>query len=81
MGAPARAGGLFGNSLAVHVETGDEGLDESVEADGLTLTEASNALEHQESIRQDYGLTTTYDLPGQRTLAPSSVKRRTSLQT
>lgn len=33
-------------------------------------------LEHQDSIHQSHGLTTTYDLPGSRTLAPSSVHRR-----
>ncbi|PYH79448.1 hypothetical protein BO82DRAFT_242041, partial [Aspergillus uvarum CBS 121591] len=33
-------------------------------------------LEHQESFQQDYGLTTTYDLPGHRTVIPSLVARR-----
>lgn len=36
-------------------------------------------LEYQDSTRQEYGLTTTYDLPGHRTLAPSSVNRRHAL--
>lgn len=31
---------------------------------------------YQSAIRQDYGLTTTYELPGQRTLVPSSTPRR-----
>lgn len=37
------------------------------------------SLEYQDSTRQEYGMTTTYDLPGQRTLAPSSVNRRHAL--
>lgn len=36
-------------------------------------------LEYQDSTRQEYGLTTTYDLPGRRTLTPSSVNRRHAL--
>jgi hypothetical protein len=67
--------GLFGNHLVTQDEA-DEESDPGEETDGLTLAGADNALGHQESIRQDYGLTTTYDLPGQRTLAPSSVRRR-----
>lgn len=34
------------------------------------------SISHQDSTRQDYGLTTTYDVPGQRTLEPSAVRRR-----
>lgn len=36
-------------------------------------------LEYQDSTRQEYGLTTTYNLPGRRTLIPSSVNRRHAL--
>lgn len=36
-------------------------------------------LEYQDSVRQEYGLTTTYNLPGRRTLVPSSVNRRHTL--
>ncbi|EED17907.1 conserved hypothetical protein [Talaromyces stipitatus ATCC 10500] len=46
------------------------------EADELTLNPEDHSIAHQDSIRQDYGLTTTYDLPGQRTLEPSTVQRR-----
>ncbi|OGM40092.1 hypothetical protein ABOM_011409 [Aspergillus bombycis] len=46
------------------------------EPDNDIDTVASTSLEHQESVKQDYGLTTTYDLPGQRTLTPSSNNRR-----
>ncbi|EEH18994.2 hypothetical protein PABG_01313 [Paracoccidioides brasiliensis Pb03] len=41
-----------------------------------TLSDTSNALTFQESSRQDYGLTTNYDIPGQRTLRPSPLKCR-----
>lgn len=51
-------------------------IEEDPDADNLTLSDSHNALAYQESLRQDYGLTTTYDLPGHRTLAPSSVRRR-----
>ncbi|PKY00258.1 hypothetical protein P168DRAFT_276143 [Aspergillus campestris IBT 28561] len=33
-------------------------------------------LDHQDSIKNEIGLTTTYDLPGRRTLAPSTIPRR-----
>ncbi|GFF61044.1 isoform b of protein F37C4.5 [Aspergillus udagawae] len=52
----------------------DDGDDEDDDEDSQTLAAAS--LEHQDSVKQDYGLTTTYDLPGRRTLVPSSVHRR-----
>jgi hypothetical protein len=51
----------------------DEG---GLDMDTATLSASSNVLAFQESSRQDYGLTTTYDIPGQRTLRPSSLKRR-----
>ncbi|PGH12932.1 hypothetical protein AJ80_06537 [Polytolypa hystricis UAMH7299] len=41
-----------------------------------THSNQANVLAFQESSRQDYGLTTTYDIPGHRTLPPSSLKRR-----
>ncbi|RAQ42152.1 hypothetical protein AFGD_001355 [Aspergillus flavus] len=50
--------------------------DSEDEHDNDIDTIASASLEHQESVKQDYGLTTTYDLPGQRTLIPSSNNRR-----
>jgi hypothetical protein len=46
------------------------------DADGETLSASTKALEFQETSRQDYGLTTTYEIPGQRTIRPSSLKRR-----
>ncbi|KAK2759407.1 hypothetical protein FQN54_002885 [Arachnomyces sp. PD_36] len=48
--------------------------------DAETLSAPNNAndqeLTYQETSRQDYGLTTTYDIPGTRTIRPSSLKRR-----
>ncbi|KAL2818012.1 hypothetical protein BJX63DRAFT_384316 [Aspergillus granulosus] len=49
-------------------------LEDSDDADAQTLT--STSLEHQDSVKQDYGMTTTYELPGRRTLSPSHVARR-----
>ncbi|KAL2826356.1 hypothetical protein BJY01DRAFT_229789 [Aspergillus pseudoustus] len=48
--------------------------DDDDESDRQTIT--STTLEHQDSVKQDYGMTTTYELPGRRTLAPSHVARR-----
>ncbi|KAI9376205.1 hypothetical protein BJX61DRAFT_491177 [Aspergillus egyptiacus] len=36
----------------------------------------SQSLEHRDSIKQDYGMTTTYELPGSRTIVPSNTGRR-----
>lgn len=44
--------------------------------DAATMIMENFSIAHQDSVRQDYGLTTTYDLPGQRTLEPSTVQRR-----
>ncbi|KAH1513542.1 hypothetical protein KXX29_001778 [Aspergillus fumigatus] len=52
----------------------DDREDEDEDEDTQTIAAAS--LEHQDSVKQDYGLTTTYDLPGRRTLVPSKVHRR-----
>ncbi|KAN0075732.1 protein of unknown function (DUF4139) domain containing protein [Elaphomyces granulatus] len=71
--------GLFSASLNrtnEAVPKGDDLVEEDSGFDSQTLSGASNVLSYQESLRQDYGLTTTYDLPGHRTLTPSSVSRR-----
>ncbi|KAJ0421229.1 hypothetical protein BJY00DRAFT_282400 [Aspergillus carlsbadensis] len=60
-------------SATVELEDSDSDSDD---ADTQTLTSASTSLEHQDSVKQDYGMTTTYELPGRRTLAPSHVARR-----
>jgi Domain of unknown function (DUF4139) len=49
---------------------------EDSDFDAQTLDPEANLIAHQDSHRQDYGLTTTYDIPGQRTIEPSTVKRR-----
>ncbi|OKL63811.1 hypothetical protein UA08_00412 [Talaromyces atroroseus] len=54
----------------------EEDWDSEDDADAQTLDPEASLIAHQDSHRQDYGLTTTYDLPGQRTVEPSTVKRR-----
>jgi hypothetical protein len=66
-----RLGTLERDGLALGTEA-DEQFDD---IDSETLSAPSNVLAFQESFRQDYGLTTTYDIHGQRTLQPSSRKR------
>ncbi|KAL4902210.1 hypothetical protein BDW74DRAFT_158803 [Aspergillus multicolor] len=48
---------------------------EEDDADADTRSLAST-IEHQDTIKQDYGLTTAYELPGRRTLVPSLASRR-----
>lgn len=50
--------------------------DSEDDGDAMTMILENLSIAHQDSVRQDYGLTTTYDLPGQRTLEPSAVQRR-----
>ncbi|RAL09758.1 uncharacterized protein BO97DRAFT_407515 [Aspergillus homomorphus CBS 101889] len=60
-------------------ETPDNDVHEAVQQELDVLsppTPLTADLEHQDSFQQDYGLTTTYDLPGRRTLTPSLVPRR-----
>jgi hypothetical protein len=73
----------FGSTAAGEIYRDLEGAapfpladEEEADLDSETLSTPHNILAFQESLRQDYGLTTTYDLPGQRTLRPSSLKRR-----
>ncbi|KAL4803083.1 hypothetical protein BDV18DRAFT_163608 [Aspergillus unguis] len=54
------------------VELEDEDEEEEEDAD----TQSVVSLEHRDSVKQDYGMTTTYELPGRRTLAPSFDARR-----
>ncbi|KAE8368423.1 hypothetical protein BDV27DRAFT_122306 [Aspergillus caelatus] len=62
-----------------HEHEDDNAEDREDEHDIDIDTIASASLEYQESVKQDYGLTTTYDLPGQRTLIPSTNNRRHNL--
>ena len=48
---------------------------------GLGDAGDDEALDFEESAWEDYGLTATYDLPGARTLAPSSLPRRHKIAT
>lgn len=74
MSAPNNAGGQspqnnpFDTAASAAVEL------EADDSDTQSLT--SSALEHQDSVKQDYGMTTSYELPSRRTLAPSLVSRR-----
>ena len=61
-----------GNGFEESGEYGSDGED----MDAATLSASAKELTFQETSRQDYGLTTTYDIPGQRTIRPSSLKRR-----
>ncbi|GIK03414.1 hypothetical protein Aspvir_007483 [Aspergillus viridinutans] len=72
--ATAPSGPSYFNSAGLNTDNNDDEEDEDEDEDSQTLAAAS--LEHQDSVKQDYGLTTTYDLPGRRTLVPSSVHRR-----
>ncbi|KAL3469790.1 hypothetical protein BJX99DRAFT_240621 [Aspergillus californicus] len=58
------------NTVSTAVELEDEDEDDTAS----TLT--SSILGHQDSIKKHHGMTTTYELPGQRTLAPSYTPRR-----
>ncbi|KAI9035340.1 uncharacterized protein KD926_003730 [Aspergillus affinis] len=55
-------------------ELGGEEDDEEDEEDETALSPEN--LDHQDSVTQQYGLTTTHELPGRRTVIPSSVSRR-----
>ncbi|KAE8359328.1 hypothetical protein BDV27DRAFT_55920 [Aspergillus caelatus] len=54
----------------------NEDNEEGDDSDSDTQTIASPSLERQDSVPQNYGLTTTYELSGLRTLAPSTSHRR-----
>ncbi len=73
MNAPNNAGGQSQNSPFNTSESAAVELEED-SSDTQSLT--SSALENQDSVKQDYGMTTTYELPSRRTLAPSFVSRR-----
>ncbi|KAF7181089.1 hypothetical protein CNMCM7691_000218 [Aspergillus felis] len=78
MSAQGPAAAPFGTSSfnSAGLNTDNEGDDDEEDDDEDSQTLAAASLEHQDSVKQDYGLTTTYDLPGRRTLVPSSVHRR-----
>ncbi|KAL4796702.1 hypothetical protein BDV19DRAFT_360275 [Aspergillus venezuelensis] len=55
--------------------------DDDTEADNQSLTSTTPSLSHQDTIKQEHGMTTTYNLPGTRKLVPSLVSRRHVLAT
>ncbi|EZF34522.1 hypothetical protein H109_03977 [Trichophyton interdigitale MR816] len=57
-------------------EFDDDDDDNQLEDDASTIQGSSNVLAFRQSSRHDYGLTTTYNVPGSRTLQPSSHVRR-----
>lgn len=67
---PASRSGGFGSGATV----------EKIEAEGIPENEREGAfeprLDFEESSWEDHGLTTTYEIPGIRTLEPSSLTRR-----
>ncbi|KAB8220917.1 hypothetical protein BDV33DRAFT_190746 [Aspergillus novoparasiticus] len=54
----------------------NEENEEAADSDNDTQSIASPSLELQDSVPQNYGLTTTYELSGLRTLVPSTSHRR-----
>ncbi|EGD95337.1 hypothetical protein TESG_02823 [Trichophyton tonsurans CBS 112818] len=54
----------------------DDDDDNQLEDDASTIQGSSNVLAFRQSSRHDYGLTTTYNVPGSRTRQPSSHVRR-----
>lgn len=78
---PPPSGSLFGAARQARPESDPEESDLEQGAilggdDAATLNPELNALGYQDSQRQNYGLTTSYELSGKRTITPSSVKRR-----
>ncbi|KAH8428464.1 uncharacterized protein LDX57_006162 [Aspergillus melleus] len=71
---PPMAMADFGNAEYDEDELEREEDDEEDEEDETALP--AESLDHQDSVTQQYGLTTTHELPGRRTVIPSSVSRR-----
>ncbi|KNG89951.1 hypothetical protein ANOM_001678 [Aspergillus nomiae NRRL 13137] len=63
-------------ALGWGVSEGNEDNEEADDSGSDAETNASPSLERQDSVPQNYGLTTTYELSGLRTLAPSTSHRR-----
>jgi Domain of unknown function (DUF4139)/N-terminal domain of unknown function (DUF4140) len=72
---PLRHAGGVGGAL------GGFGADVVEEEDDLGSDEGRGGLDFQESTWEDDGLTASYDLPGTRTLVPSSIARRHKVAT
>ncbi|KAL2827393.1 hypothetical protein BDW59DRAFT_144195 [Aspergillus cavernicola] len=79
--APTRSMFAIGAPEITHTEEASKTISTTVELEGNddntdTQTLTTEPLDHQDSVKQNYGMTTTYKLPGCRTLAPSFVSRR-----
>jgi hypothetical protein len=72
--APAALGGSLFGSQPEQARGGSQSRRElpSQDTDGITMLEAVPELAFQESAVEETGLTTNYDMPGTRTLKPSS---------
>ncbi|KAL4959531.1 uncharacterized protein BDV14DRAFT_184530 [Aspergillus stella-maris] len=55
--------------------------DDDAETDNQSQLSTTPSLSHQDTLKQEHGMTTTYNLPGTRTLVPSLVSRRHVLAT
>ncbi|PGH03076.1 hypothetical protein GX51_04263 [Blastomyces parvus] len=71
--APGMSGSPQGGQTA---EEDDITIDGDSIDPATILSDSSNALTFQESSRHGYGLTTSYDIPGRRTIRPSPLNRR-----
>ena len=58
-------------------ESEEEELDEAISA----MADATSTMDFEESTWEDNGLTTSYDVPGSRTIGPSSTARRHKIAT
>ncbi|KAK2879370.1 hypothetical protein FQN49_000937 [Arthroderma sp. PD_2] len=75
--APSQPGGFGGPpGGGESSDESDDDLGEGLDDDASTIHGSSNVLSFRQSSRHDYGLTTTYNVPGLRTLQPSSHVRR-----
>ncbi|KAB8275247.1 hypothetical protein BDV30DRAFT_236951 [Aspergillus minisclerotigenes] len=63
-------------ALGWGTNAGEEDNEEEDDSDNDTQSIASPSLERQDSVPQNYGMTTTYELSGLRTLVPSTSHRR-----
>ena len=61
-----------GAAMALGGAAGDDGETDGSDGDDGTILEALPELDFQDSAMEETGLTTTYDLPGTKTLAPKT---------
>ncbi|KAK2801253.1 hypothetical protein FQN50_007813 [Emmonsiellopsis sp. PD_5] len=81
-GLPPGSGHGIGEEVVKEEESEEDGDDITLDGAsfdldfGSSTTSPPKALAFQEPSRQEYGMTTSYDIPGHRTLRPSPIKRR-----